>query len=575
MRNSKRNIDVNLDDKNKFNALKLLWKVHTTKSKKETIWKTIQELFEDWFTVYSPDWKKRITSKLLMQVFWKVASKMKPLDFITHWTWRPEHIEKVVSDWIKTVLTEWGYDRCLRDKLGAFHKLILFWDAFIQIWLDEQSDYPIKFRTLSLSNVYIDSWATNLRHTWDDNSATKVVVIYRYSTDQFNSFYWDKLKKKQEITNIFGKIPRYNSEYNRLEMNQEDEQDIEDDIVEVAHYYDIWDSKNPKYFVYAWTSMIEIDSYESKMYPFYKDWTPFIPIIHFLCFPSTQWFYNHWIWELLYDLALINAQLNSDALKHSDDNINPISIINVWVWKSQSFFNKIKEAEQTREKWGKWYVPIENDNWWRSVSSEKFNISWLTWEWERIFNRLDREITRLWFNIDAVDRWSNLTATQIMAEEENADWTVLQIMEYNASESKFIVEYTMEVIKEYISKTNKIPLNLTVDIEDDEWNVFKPEWITLWDLADELKKFRYFVEINSRSWAIPSWAMEQAKLSRALQFTPPWTPAFNKLAYKWIKWAWFNIKPSDLWMEWWQEAPWIPWNPLWQNVWALPNDLQW
>jgi hypothetical protein len=41
-------------------------------------------------------------------------------------------------------------------------------------------------------------------------------------------------------------------------------------------------------------------------------------------------------------------------------------------------------------------------------------------------------------------------------------------MEYNASESKFIVEYTMEVIKEYISKTNKIPLNLTVDIEDDE-----------------------------------------------------------------------------------------------------------
>jgi hypothetical protein len=146
-----------------------------------------------------------------------------------------------------------------------------------------------------------------------------------------------------------------------------------------------------------------------------------------------------------------------------------------------------------------------------------------------VYDLLDRELQRMGIFLDEADRSGNPTATQVLAEEESSNSFVKQIMEYNASESRFAVDATMDIIEETIKKTDKTSLDLTTEVKLSEEITMRPDGITLGMVKDELSKHHYFTKINARTGAIPSNVLLQTQVSRVLQMTPPGTQAYYSL----------------------------------------------
>jgi len=62
--------------------------------------------------------------------------------------------------------------------------------------------------------------------------------------------------------------------------------------------------------------------------------------------------------------------------------------------------------------------------------------------------------------------------------------------------------------------------------------MIRPDGVTLGMVRDELSKHNYFVKVNARTGAIPSNVLQQAQISKTLQFTMPGTPAYAKLTHQ-------------------------------------------
>lgn len=512
-------------------AIKLINRNSTTHNNKEAEWRSIQALFEEGFSVYDPTGTKKITSKLLLQAIWKMVNKMKPLDFQIHGSGRPEINERIVTDGVATVMEEGGYANCFRDKNGAAYKMLLFGDAFMQIGTNEQSSYPIQFRVGSLSDIYFDNYCVDIRDATGGLSATEGLVVYRYSMRQFDMLY-PEMKGKV----VKGDIPRSYRYRKQLEKSWLQTFYDDEDEIEVAHYYRL--GTKPTYTVFAGSACVIVSELTGKEYPFYMDKEnldkpeAYIPIIHYKCFPSSEGFYNYGIGHALYDLAIVMRRMDNMAFNHAEDNIYPINMVNMPRGEASTFFAKYIAAQEQRRAGGKGFIPMEyGPDGKQGVTLEPFQSLPITQEWERAFTRLERQITRLGIQLDAVDRGENYTATQILAEEENADQVIKQIMEFNASESKFAVEVTMDFIRKFISSKDKTPLNLLteVTIEGEKLNA---AGVTMGMVASELKKNKYFCRINTRSGSIPSNTMTLAQISRVMQVVNPQSPAFVKLTKK-------------------------------------------
>ena len=507
-------------------ALKLLSRNIDIHEEKEREWGTIQELFEEGFEVYNPKGTKKISSKLIMQALWKLAGKMKPLDFLVKGTGVNQLVENTVTDGISTVLDKGNYHRVLRDKGGMFFKMLLFGDAFFQIGSRTgEIEYPIQFKGCSLSDIYIDNQATAMRDPISGGSATEAVNIYRYSWDQFLMYYPEQAKKVG-----LGEVTRSGTNLKQLEkkwLQIYKENDASKWQVEVAHYYN---APVKRYTVFAGVNCTVIEDLQAYNYPYIMNGEGYIPIIHKLCFPSSEGFYNYGIGHILYDLALIMARMDNMAINHAEDNIYPINLVNVPQGESSKFFNKILMAHRQRAAGGKGYAVNEfnpsNPN--ARVSLEPFQTAPITTEWERAFTRLEQQITRLGIQLDAVDRGATTTATQILAEEENADAVVKQIMEYNASETKFTIEVVIDMIKKLVPEYSNLPIDTNTKIKTATGEQ-QLENITLGMIADALRRNMFSVKINSRSGSIPSNLMQQAQIAKLMQAIPPGSQAWNKL----------------------------------------------
>ena len=180
----------------------------------------------------------------------------------------------------------------------------------------------------------------------------------------------------------------------------------------------------------------------------------------------------------------------------------------------------------------KGFVPMErdpSDPAGSTVQSQTLTTQNLFNEWQAVFDRLDQEIRRLGINIDELETSSGTTATEILALEENSNAFVKQVMEYNASESQFLVELTLDFITQFVGKKNKSPLNLTTQIDLGGGETVRADGFTLGQLSRELKDNNYFVKINARTGAIPSKALERAQLAGVLGLAAPGSPAHTKL----------------------------------------------
>lgn len=484
----------------------------------------IQLLFEQGFEVSDPTGTRKISSKKLYQAFWRTANRMKPLDFTIHGLGRDENHERIVTDGVSTTMDRGGYLSALRDKGGAFQNLLMYGDSFIMVGTNpDKKGVPIVFNPISNSNLYVDVFANGLRNRGYGRNATKAVAVFSYSWAEACDLF--KEYDFQEIAGI-GEIPRGKSE-------KETDRDIEQDearreVTEIAFAYNL---NKPAFSVFAGTACTPLNILQGDDYPFWKDGEPYIPISQFMCMPSSEGFYNHGIGDMIYDLAVISRQLLNMEVGHVIDNTWPIELVNLPKGEAAKFFNKLGLAYEMRAQGKHGYVAIEHDvdaPGSATVNSQTLLTQNLVEEWKLIYDTLDLELKRMGINLDELDRAGNVTATEILSDEENSNSFVKQIMEYNASETQFMVELTMDFIKKFINKGNKTPLNLTTKVQLQNGEA-RMDGVTLGMVADELKKNHYFVRVNSRTGAIPSNLMRQARIMRLLPAAPPGTPAYEKL----------------------------------------------
>lgn len=488
--------------------------------------RAVQELFQESFIVTDPQGTRKLNSQRLYQALWRTAGRTKPLDFLIQGTDKDgipvdPNQERLVTAGVATVMQKGGYNSAFRDKQGAAFNFLLYGDAFVQIGTndDSKSDVPIKFRVVSPDNIYVDNFATAMRSTAAGASATKLVIIYTYSKERFDELF-------PGYPNCEGAIQRPNAD-RELIKSEEQWQKVEHKV-EVAYSYDL---TTKTYCVFAGSDSTVLECYEGDEYPFYLNNEAYIPVLQFICMPSAEGFYNEGIGTILWKLAVVSRELLNMEVNHIQDNTYPIVHLNLPKGQVATYFQKLRGAYQMRDEGKKGYVPMEYDP--NRPNSEGVTAQTLTTqnlynEWADLWNRLDQEIRRCGINIDELETGTDKTATEILALEENANAFVKQVMEYNATESQLAVDITMQVIKEFVSKNNKMPLNLDTKITLKSGKISRMGRVTLGMIAEELKTNNYWAQINARSGAIPSNNMQRAKINAILPLTQPGSLAWKK-----------------------------------------------
>lgn len=571
-------VEAGFQNKGVEKALVLIGKNSTIHNRHEGIWRGIQQLFEQGFTVMNPKGTKKITSKLLLQILWKTVNKMKVPDFKIYKagpfpikTGKKEMekdskirgtVEEIVTAGVATVMKEGKFIQCMRDKGGAFYKMALFGDCHVQLGYDvNNSDYPITFRVSSLSDIYVNNAATEIRDAVGGLSADEVVIIYRYTITQFNELFpeWEGQVAKGDIPRAY----RYRKQLEKTWL-----QTVYDgeDMIEVA--YRIGIDKHMVVFAGAACTVIdeymgdgdkkektqpqdyyegdEEDNKKNKPFPFIRDGRPYLPLLHFKFFPSSEGYYNYGIGHMVYDLAIIMAQMDNMAYNHAGDNIWPIQFVNTSSKNASKLFNEILKAHEMRASGGKGYVVSENQPGQGSgVTIEPFQTQPITGEWERTFTRLEKQIERLGFRLDMPDLGANPNEMSIMASQEATDEPIKQIIEFNASEFEEAVNFTIDAIRKFVSDDDQTPLNCMTDIESGGTQL-PMRGFTLGDVAQELRANRYFVVVNSRDGIVPSGTMQNAQIAQVLSTLQPGTPAYNKLVLSKAKLNGQNLTDADL-----------------------------
>lgn len=544
----------NRDHKSINTALQLIEDALPAKKLRDNKNYLIQRLFEEGFEVSEPNGPRKLTSQMLYQAMWRFWNKLKMLDFQVYGTGRPQEMRYIVTQGVATVLRKGEFISSLTGKGGGFMNMGLYGNGFLMFGAnpDMESKIPLKFMPISNSNLYVDPYATSIRIGGMGRAAQRACAIFSMSWGQAIKLF-PKLKK----VGTSGRIPRDLQQYKEIERDFRQTTSINKrDETEIAFF---WDLSSKTYTIFGGSTCALLDEYRGENYPFVLDDEPYLPVFQLTCIPSSEGFYDHGIGDLVYRLAIVSRQLMNMQIGYVQDNTYPITLVNVPNSESASFFEKLFEANLMRESGQKGFVAMEydpnNPNAGR-VSSETLLTQNLTNQWQSLFDRLDRELRRIGINLDDIDYNPDALATQIMAQEENSNALVKQIMEWNAPEIEWVLKLTMDMMTKFIPKNDKTPIDLPVMVKIGDQEVDVSQF-TLGMVADELKKNNYFVQVNSRSGSIPSNVAKIAANSRLMQVTPPGTEAFARLQEDAAQMYGYDFKKEDF-MPPQQQAPAAP-----------------
>lgn len=486
-----------------------------SKSDRDTKNELIRALFKEGFEIHDPSGTKKVGSKVIQQCLWRVMSKIKFLDYDLHCTGKDQATERLTTEGSRTVMDRGGLNQCFMDKCGVFQNAVMYGDGYLFFGKGENDENPVSYRVLRNEDVYYDNFAFGVRGV---RPANKMAVIFQFDKDEAYEL-WPELEENA----IFGKIPGTYQDQNR-DMDRENT-----NILEVAW---AWDRTAKQYVIFAGVQAFVIDEFEGDEYPFIKNNKSYIPVFQFLCQPSEDGFSNYGVGDMVYDLAIITRKLLNLELGHIEENVHPITLINAPDSKVDELVEKMAMANKARANGKKPFVAMEFDpsGGQQSVAAQALLTQNLASEWQVVWDRLVREISRLGINIDDVDRGTGITATQIYAEEETQNAFVKQMMEYNASETKELIECSLDAITEFVSTKNKTSLNLMTRIKlPDNSSIKMDKDITMGMLSKELKDNNYFVVVNRRTGVDKSDLLRMTNLQQQLAITPPGTPEYSEI----------------------------------------------
>ena len=284
--------------------------------------------------------------------------------------------------------------------------------------------------------------------------------------------------------------------------------------------------------MFAGAQAYELDRWVGKEYPHMKNKKPFIPVFQFLCQPSAEEFTNYGIGDMVADLAVMTRKLLNMEVSHIEENTLPVTLINAPQAKVDELVEKMAMANKARTQGKKPFVAMEFDaaGGSQSVSAQTLLSQNLFNEWQAIWDRLYREISRLGINLDDNDRGSGYTRGQVIAEEESGNAFIKQMQEYNATETQEFIECILSGIVEYVKPSNKTPLNLKTRVRMEDGSTEKLNLpITMGMLQKTLKNGNWFVETDRRTGVNTSDLMKMIKLESQLNITTPGSPEYAEI----------------------------------------------
>ncbi len=506
-------------------ARKVMQLSYTDKYTQDSTNESINAVYRGASTVLQPKSPNYIGPKKLYQSIWKTANRTKPLDFEMHGTavnddqTIDETTEQIVTEGFATVLKRGNYDATFRDKGGMGYNLLMYGDAFRMIGKRGEKGFPVEFINITNNNLYVSVQSTGFRR--GNKPVTEAVAVFSGTKDEFLALF---PSMKRFSDQIYGTIPREQIEIKDLDQTTTqvfNGGSGENNIVEWAYYFN---RIKKIYTLFVGGNCLVVEEKTGDKYPYVftdaegREQT-YIPISHYICVPSAEGFYNIGLGALLYDLAIADAETLNDMIGSIKENTYPLTFANVPEALVESFGQLLEMGYRMRKAGQRAIVPLPQGPGGTSYTPAQplqnagdMNGATL------LRNAYDLEFKRIGVHLDEPEA-ADATATQTLRDEQNANAFVQNFMEYNASETEFELYVVLDLLKKLVKKGDKTPLNIRAAIEGTEYRGF-----TLGQLKDEVTKFHYFFDVDSRSGAIPSSTVKRAKLTSALDSLTPDDP---------------------------------------------------
>jgi hypothetical protein len=512
-------------DSGVFLARNVMESNYTDKYTQDTINQAINIAYKAASTVVVPTPPNYIGAKKLYQSIWKTTNRTKPLDFEMHGTAIEEDqtidetVEQLVTEGFATVLKRANYDATFRDKGGMASNLLMYGDGFRMIGRRGEGGFPIEFINITNNNLYVSVQSTGFRR--GNKPVTEAVAVFSGTKDEFLALF---PTMKSKASQIYGTIPR--TQVQIKDLDQTSTQVFnggsgENDIVEWAYYF----NKVKKiYTLFVGGNCLVVEEKTGNDYPYVftdaegREQT-YIPISQYICVPAAEGFYNIGLGALLYDLTIADAETLNDMVGSIKENTYPLTFTNVPEALVDSFGQLLEMGYRMRKAGQRAIVPLPQGPGGTSYSPAQplQNAGDINGA-SILRGAYDLEFKRMGVHLDEPEA-ADATATQTLRDEQNANAFVQNFMEYNASETEFELYVVLDLIKKLVKKSDKTPLNIRASVEGAEYKGF-----TLGQLKDELTKFHYFFDVDSKSGAIPSSIVRRAKLTSALESLDPSDP---------------------------------------------------
>ena len=443
---------------------------------------------------------------------------------------------QITKDAVDTVQEKGGLYEALTEHWGIFNRFVGLGDAFVRMGFSREDDIdnaPVKYTIANLSNVYVDPFATTMRNATGQGAAGKMLVIEEMSYDKAKLLFPD-------VKFFAGSLPLTQDMYDQFDKSDAQQSVIEQRKVEIGYYYNI-EAEKPFYGIYAGRAGTPILEVEGNKYPFFKDEKPFIPVVHFKCFPKPQGFYSAGVWSLLYDWALVQQQMYNSALKQIEDNINPLVFMSVQ-GRASAIKEQVLTARQARRLGEKAFIidEVREGGSTNRATLNQLKTDPLTNEFERMNNVLTSELRRMGIPVDDINRPASQKATTTLAEEAAKSSFIQDIIETNTKAFEELDELTLAMI-ETLGVDNE--MKVVTKVKGLEGTAF-----TLGDVVDEITGKEIQVDVEARTGAYKTPAFQILAANEGLQLSQG-TPLQNKMLVEGLQLRGFNVSEEDLQLE--------------------------
>lgn len=531
------NVKSGLRDKSVASALKLYQTSRLSRNEEEDAWTKVSEQYLNSFNVYSTE-TTQIYSKLLFQAHTAVVKRMKRPDRRFLSDGMDALALEALRDGVNSVQDWGGLTEALISDWGAYHKFLLFGNAFVMMSAGEDDETPVKYQNLSLTNVYVDPYATSMRNPAGENDVGEMLVVFEYSYDEAKELY-----PNSEF--LPGKLPISQDLNTLLQYTSQQEQEMADRVVQVGHYYNISNKKKPVYTIMAGASATVIKKFEDKKYMYWHRKKPFIPVLHFKCFPQPAGFYAKGIGQLLFDIAVLEQKIDNLAYAHVEENVYPLTLLNAASGTSKKLLNDIYASRELRALGERSYVVNEVPATGGQSGLQSLTSAPLTQEYERIKADLILKVKRCGFPIDEMDRPASETATASTLETAALTAFVQQIQEVNTETYRDADLFTIDILRDTVSTESQIKIYTNVELESGAKVADKTGGITLGTIVDALEAVDVTVDVISRSGAHKDPIIEKMELNEMLPLIQG-TPLAPKFIAQRLRMNGLTVKQEDL-----------------------------